>query len=88
MRACKAPSRNRSTKGAQRKLTAYGVAAAPIRPMEVRERPSSRSQMESVANTSEDGSPLAMPKRKIVRKRGSRSRAVHALCEGSAMIGF
>ena len=64
---CSHGMRSRSTSGAHRKLIAYGVATDPNRPIEVREIPSSRSQIDSVANTSDDGNPLAMPNRKMMR---------------------
>jgi hypothetical protein len=56
--------------------------------MDVRDIPSSRSQIDRVAKTSDEGRPLAMPKKKIVLKRLSRSRAVHGTLWESAMAGF
>ena len=56
--------------------------------MDVRDMPSSRSQIDRVAKTSDDGKPLAMPNRNMDRKRGSRSRAVQDLFGRATFVEF
>jgi len=65
-------SGTRSTSGAQRNFSVYGVPANANRPMVVLSMPTSASHNVSVPKVSASGRPLEKPRKPMATTRGSR----------------